>query len=119
MPICNKIVPLVPLLFFSQSLFSAEKYAPTSVDMPVKKVSEHVYYVEGAPGIATDNEGFISNAGFVITGDGVVVFAVGRRRRDRRPGICRSSAGDGNRDAEPVGPGSGRLLRSPQRFSPR
>ena len=42
--------------------------------MHVKKVSEHVYYVEGAPGIATDNEGFISNAGFVVTGDGVIVF---------------------------------------------
>ena len=53
---------------------SAGTYAPTTVDMPVKKVSEHVYYVEGIPGVATDNEGFISNAGFVVTGDGVVVF---------------------------------------------
>jgi glyoxylase-like metal-dependent hydrolase (beta-lactamase superfamily II) len=42
--------------------------------MEVKKVSEHVYYVEGVPGIATDNEGFISNAGFIVTGEGVVVF---------------------------------------------
>ncbi|MFV2005462.1 MAG: MBL fold metallo-hydrolase [Gammaproteobacteria bacterium] len=42
--------------------------------MEVKKVSEHVYYVEGKPGIATDNEGFISNSGFIVTGDGVVVF---------------------------------------------
>jgi len=42
--------------------------------MEVRQVSEHVYYVQGAAGIATDNEGFISNAGFVITGDGVVVF---------------------------------------------
>jgi glyoxylase-like metal-dependent hydrolase (beta-lactamase superfamily II) len=42
--------------------------------MEVKKVSEHVYYVEGKPGIATDNEGFISNAGFVVTADGVIVF---------------------------------------------
>ena len=49
-------------------------YAPTSVEMEVKKVSDHVYYVEGVPGIATDNEGFISNAGFIVTGDGVVVF---------------------------------------------
>jgi len=52
----------------------ASVYAPTSVEMEVKKVSEHVYYVEGIPGIATDNEGFISNAGFIVTGDGVVVF---------------------------------------------
>jgi len=56
------------------SLVAAEKYAPTSVEMDVKKVSDHVYYVEGVPGIATDNEGFISNAGFIVTKDGVVVF---------------------------------------------
>jgi glyoxylase-like metal-dependent hydrolase (beta-lactamase superfamily II) len=49
-------------------------YAPASVDMKVKQVSRHVYYVEGTPGVATDNEGFISNAGFVVTGAGVVVF---------------------------------------------
>ncbi len=53
---------------------AAEEYAETSVDMEVRKVSEHAYFVEGAAGIATDNEGFISNAGFVITGDGVVIF---------------------------------------------
>ena len=37
-------------------------------------MSEHVYYVMGKAGIATDNEGFISNAGFVITDEGIVVF---------------------------------------------
>ncbi len=71
---CNKILSVVILIFTSQSLFAGSKYAPTSVEMEVKKVSEHVYYVEGIPGIATDNEGFISNAGFVVTGAGVVVF---------------------------------------------
>ena len=50
------------------------KYAPGSVDMELRQVSEHVYYVEGEPGIATDNEGFISNAGVIVTGAGVVVF---------------------------------------------
>jgi glyoxylase-like metal-dependent hydrolase (beta-lactamase superfamily II) len=49
-------------------------YPPIGVDMPLRQVSEHVYYVEGTPGAATDNEGFISNAGFVVTGAGVVVF---------------------------------------------
>lgn len=58
----------------NQTTEAKTKYAPTSVEMEVKKVSEHVYYVEGLPGIATDNEGFISNAGFIITSDGVVVF---------------------------------------------
>jgi glyoxylase-like metal-dependent hydrolase (beta-lactamase superfamily II) len=50
------------------------KYAPATTEMTVKKVSEHVYYVEGIPGVATDNQGFISNAGFIVTGNGVVVF---------------------------------------------
>jgi glyoxylase-like metal-dependent hydrolase (beta-lactamase superfamily II) len=49
-------------------------YPPVGVDMPLRQVSKHVYYVEGTPGAATDNEGFISNAGFVVTGAGVVVF---------------------------------------------
>ena len=74
MPICNKIFSLVILVFTCQSLIAGTTYAPTSVEMEVKKVSDHVYYVEGIPGIATDNEGFISNAGFVVTSDGVVVF---------------------------------------------
>lgn len=82
MPTCNNILlsekltlaifRLSVLFLFSPVLFA--EYAPTSVEMEIKKVSEHVYYVEGVPGIATDNEGFISNAGFIVTGDGVVVF---------------------------------------------
>ena len=73
MSTCKQLLPLW-LLLFPLSLQATDKYAPTSVDMDVRKVSAHVYYVEGAAGIATDNEGFISNAGFVVTGDGVVVF---------------------------------------------
>lgn len=49
-------------------------YAKTNVDMKLVKVSEHIYYVKGAAGMASDNEGFISNAGVVITDAGVVVF---------------------------------------------
>ena len=49
-------------------------YAPVGVDMELVQVSEHVWFVQGEPGVATDNEGFISNAGFVVTGAGVVVF---------------------------------------------
>ena len=55
-------------------LTPSTKYPPTSVKMEVNKVSEHVYYVQGEAGIATDNEGFISNSGFVVTKEGVVVF---------------------------------------------
>lgn len=37
-------------------------------------VTPRVFYVQGASGVASsDNEGFISNAGFVVTSDGVVV----------------------------------------------
>jgi glyoxylase-like metal-dependent hydrolase (beta-lactamase superfamily II) len=42
--------------------------------MELVKVSEHVYYVQGAAGMASDNEGFISNAGVIITADGVVLL---------------------------------------------
>jgi len=53
---------------------STIKYAPISVELTVKKMSEHVYFVPGQSGTATEHEGFISNAGFIITDDGVVVF---------------------------------------------
>lgn len=52
----------------------AVTYPPVSVAMKVKQVSPHVYFVQGETGIATENAGFISNAGFVVTPDGVVVF---------------------------------------------
>jgi glyoxylase-like metal-dependent hydrolase (beta-lactamase superfamily II) len=71
---CNRLFILCFSLVMTQAVSADNKYAPTSVEMEVNKVSDHVYYVEGSAGIATDNEGFISNAGFVVTGDGVVVF---------------------------------------------
>jgi glyoxylase-like metal-dependent hydrolase (beta-lactamase superfamily II) len=64
---------ILPGLLISTQCIAGD-YAPATVDMEVKQVSEHVYYVKGKPGIATDNQGFISNAGFVITDEGVVVF---------------------------------------------
>jgi glyoxylase-like metal-dependent hydrolase (beta-lactamase superfamily II) len=72
---------LLPLLLVMSPVCNAGSaaadevgYPPVGVDMPLRQVSKHVYYVEGTPGAATDNEGFISNAGFVVTGAGVVVF---------------------------------------------
>jgi glyoxylase-like metal-dependent hydrolase (beta-lactamase superfamily II) len=52
----------------------ATDYPPTGVAMELQKVSEHVYFVQGVAGVATDNEGFVSNAGVVITDAGIVVF---------------------------------------------
>lgn len=61
---CDKSDPQSPVL----------GAAPVTVPMELKQVTEHVYYVQGEPGVATDNEGFVSNAGFVVTKTGVVVF---------------------------------------------
>jgi glyoxylase-like metal-dependent hydrolase (beta-lactamase superfamily II) len=47
------------------------------VDVPMKlvKLGAHSYFVQGLPGAASsENQGFMSNAGFVVTRDGVVVF---------------------------------------------
>ena len=64
------------LLFAFLTVWSTVQAAgePATVDMTLKQVSEHVYFVEGVPGIATDNQGFISNAGVIVTGAGVVIF---------------------------------------------
>jgi glyoxylase-like metal-dependent hydrolase (beta-lactamase superfamily II) len=60
-------------VFFSLPVL-AENYPPIGTKMTVLQVSEHAYYVQGEAGTATENEGFISNAGFVVTSDGVVLF---------------------------------------------
>ena len=65
---------LFALLFGSTLAQAASPYPPVTVDIPVRQVAERTWYALGAPGIATDNQGFISNAGFVITEEGVVVF---------------------------------------------
>jgi glyoxylase-like metal-dependent hydrolase (beta-lactamase superfamily II) len=50
------------------------RYPPVSVPLSLIQVTEHVYYAQGAAGVATDNEGYISNAGVIVTDAGVVVF---------------------------------------------
>ena len=55
------------------STFAAADDAAT-VKVEAKKVGPHSYYVQGRTGAASsENQGFMSNAGFVVTGDGVVV----------------------------------------------
>ncbi len=62
------------LLAFLLIPFAAlAEYPPATVDMTLQRVSEHVYYAQGAAGIATDNQGFISNAAAVVTSQGVVI----------------------------------------------
>ena len=68
-------------LFFFCLVFFLGACAHANNNEPIKnkpvpvKVSEHVYYVQGLPGIASEqNEGYNSNAGFVVTNDGVIVI---------------------------------------------
>jgi glyoxylase-like metal-dependent hydrolase (beta-lactamase superfamily II) len=49
------------------------RYPRSTVDMQLQKVSEHVYFVRGATGVATDNQGFISNASVIIDREGITI----------------------------------------------
>ena len=62
------------LMLLPMMAFAAPDYAPVEVEMEVEQVGPHSYYVQGAAGAATENKGFISNAGFVVTDEGVVVI---------------------------------------------
>jgi glyoxylase-like metal-dependent hydrolase (beta-lactamase superfamily II) len=62
--------------------------AADEIVLTPQRVSEHCWFFEGQAGMASsENKGFMSNAGFVVTGDGVVVFdalgtpALGRAMR--------------------------------------
>jgi len=59
---------------FSQTGWLSGRYPPAGVDMQLQRLSDHVYFAQGEAGVATDNEGFISNAGVIVTDAGVVVF---------------------------------------------
>lgn len=54
----------------------ASPYAAITIPLDIKQVpGKPIYYSTGNPGIpGRDNEGNTSNAGFVVTSDGVVVF---------------------------------------------
>ena len=69
----NKSLFVVFILLLAGPVL-ADDCPSASVEMDLKRGSEHVYFVQGVPGTATDNEGFISNAGVIVTGAGVVVF---------------------------------------------
>ena len=54
---------------------SARDYPAVKSRVSPIQISPRVYYVQGQPGIASAaNEGYNSNAGFVVTDDGVVVI---------------------------------------------
>lgn len=58
-------------------LLPAAVHAAQAVTVPVEpiRLSPHCWYVRGAAAQpSVENQGFTANAGFVVTGDGVVVF---------------------------------------------
>jgi glyoxylase-like metal-dependent hydrolase (beta-lactamase superfamily II) len=63
-----------PLALRDAAASDAVIYPAATVDMELVQVSEHVWFAQGASGMASDNQGFISNAGVVVTGAGVVIF---------------------------------------------
>lgn len=68
------MIRALALVLLSLGALAADYPAIKSRVAPVR-VTERVYYVQGTPGAASAaNEGFNSNAGFVITDDGVVVI---------------------------------------------
>src|SRR5947199_240709 len=70
------------MLAFSASLAtsvhaqSGPQYAPVAIPLKIDQVpGKPIYYSTGNPGVpGKDNEGNTSNAGFVLTAEGVVVF---------------------------------------------
>ena len=49
-------------------------YAEVDVEMELIQVGEQSWYVQGKAGMATENAGFVSNAGVTISDAGVVIF---------------------------------------------
>jgi glyoxylase-like metal-dependent hydrolase (beta-lactamase superfamily II) len=77
MPALADAMTRIPaLLFCALSLAVAAQGTPAlRSKVEAIAVTPRVFYVQGASGVASsDNEGFISNAGFVVTDDGVVVI---------------------------------------------
>lgn len=67
--------------FFAKSMsllllfIPALAWADSAIVLKPIKVSPHVYYFQGESGVASSaNQGFMSNAGFVVTKAGVVVY---------------------------------------------
>ena len=65
---------IILLLGLFASIASANDYEKVSVEVAAEKLNGSAYYIPGLSGAATEYEGFISNAGFIVTSEGVVVF---------------------------------------------
>ena len=69
------VLRLAALLLVAAQSISAPAHADDDIVLAPKRISAHGYFVQGESGMASAaNKGFMSNAGFVVTGEGVVVF---------------------------------------------
>lgn len=69
------MITCITLLFAPFALAGQPAYPPVSVKVEAVKLGPHSYYVPGLAGAASaGNQGFMSNAGFVVTEAGVVVI---------------------------------------------
>lgn len=67
--------PAISAPAISAPVTSAPPYPPVSVKVRAEKLGAHSYFIPGLAGAASsENQGFMSNAGFVVTPVGVVVF---------------------------------------------
>ena len=66
---------MIAMIMALASLAPPTWAADTSIKLTPIRVSTHVYYFQGESGVASAaNKGFMSNAGFVVTDNGVVVY---------------------------------------------
>jgi glyoxylase-like metal-dependent hydrolase (beta-lactamase superfamily II) len=69
------VVALLIATIFGQVHAAQPDYAPLTVKVVPQRLTPRVYFVQGEAGmVSTSNNGYNSNAGFVVTDDGVVVF---------------------------------------------
>ena len=72
-----QLLVVLPLMLLPSHHIQAQefnfKYPRSSVSMELNQVSEHVYFVQGATGSATENQGFISNATIILDEQGITV----------------------------------------------
>lgn len=70
-----RLLRLLLLFALASAAQAADAGAAVSVPMPLVQLGAHSYFVQGQSGAASgENQGFMSNAGFVVTPAGVVVF---------------------------------------------
>ena len=73
--VVTRVVGAIALALAAGHGFAAGAYEPLTVKVEPQRLSERAYFVQGAAGVvSTSNNGFIANAGFVVTNEGVVVF---------------------------------------------